>query len=362
MNDDAGSWSTATAWTAVEETTFLPPSGPEADGFARVVDVAGLADGGVVVLDGANRRVLSFDASGAQEFAVGGPGEGPGEFGVALFDLVVTPDARILVREGDSRLTSFTLEGVLLGTSALTPDVPGTLVKWKRHPDDSIVGRFWTPSSDQLFDYSFDGERVRPVLKFSYTSPEPTHTRDGLGITYLFLPVPLWTPLRSGGFAIANAQGTSVTVTDRDGTPLRRFTYSGWQPSEATEAFEASAREVWAQRQKARGVPEALAAQIPVEVGAPLTMTALMEGPESTLWVQRPAAPAQMRPESLGDLVANGLGSNEWDVFTSDGERLGLVRLPTTLHSAEIVGEMIFGVAEDDMGLQRVVRYRISLQ
>jgi hypothetical protein len=109
--------------------------------FDRATGSALLADGRVVVLDGGSREIRFFDADGVFLVAVGGEGEGPGEFRTptrlrrTLGDSIQIWDARM------ARLSFFDLHGDFLG-SRQVPPVPEEsmpLEEW-------LLGRNWIDS------------------------------------------------------------------------------------------------------------------------------------------------------------------------------------------------------------------------
>lgn len=77
------------------------------------MDVGILPDGGVVVLDMGNRRVLRFGPDGVYLGSFGGPGDGPGQFATPLF-LEVAGDRIYVLDSALNRVTAFDTAGVFL--------------------------------------------------------------------------------------------------------------------------------------------------------------------------------------------------------------------------------------------------------
>lgn len=77
------------------------------------MDVGILPNGGVVVLDMGNRRVLRFQADGVYLGSFGGPGDGPGQFVTPLF-LEVAGDRIYVLDSSLNRVTAFDTSGVFL--------------------------------------------------------------------------------------------------------------------------------------------------------------------------------------------------------------------------------------------------------
>jgi hypothetical protein len=113
MNSDRGLLGDTVPWRL---TQYLLVTGDQL--FDRqpavyAMDVGILPNGGVVVLDMGNRRVLRFQADGVYLGSFGGPGEGPGQFVAPLF-LEVTGERIYVLDTSLNRVTAFDTAGVFL--------------------------------------------------------------------------------------------------------------------------------------------------------------------------------------------------------------------------------------------------------
>ncbi len=118
------------AMTGAVLSTLTPPS----DGW-RPADVAVSEDGAVFVSDGAAGIVRRFDAQGAQDLAIGEPGDRLGQF-TSPSGLVIDTRGRyphLLVADRDGRIQAFDLDGRYLAVVARRLQEPVSL---------SIRGRF----------------------------------------------------------------------------------------------------------------------------------------------------------------------------------------------------------------------------
>jgi hypothetical protein len=144
-------------------------------GFSRVVDVE-ISDAGLVfVMDDQDRRIKVYDPEGVPIRTIGGPGGGPGEFGVMrefglLGDTLWVSDSR------NQRITLFSLTGELLttvptrGVEVAAIDAPGllaTIVPLRPRRDGFY-------SSNVRFSAGDD-----PVVPDSFLVPDLVFAADG---------------------------------------------------------------------------------------------------------------------------------------------------------------------------------------
>jgi hypothetical protein len=79
VNIGAATFESAPEWSFVPEPQFSIGGGVDGD-LAWVVSGVFLSDGRIAVVNGAASEVRVYDRAGAGHVAIGGPGEGPGEF------------------------------------------------------------------------------------------------------------------------------------------------------------------------------------------------------------------------------------------------------------------------------------------
>ena len=114
MNPSQGLLGDSIAW---ELTQYLLVAGDQLydrEPAVYALDVAITPNGGVVVLDAGNQRVLRFDERGVYLDWFGGAGDGPGQFVSPLF--IEAADSLIYVVDpGLNRLTAFDTSGIFVG-------------------------------------------------------------------------------------------------------------------------------------------------------------------------------------------------------------------------------------------------------
>lgn len=100
-----------------------------------------LDDGRLVVANQGSRQLRFFDEGGAYLFAIGGEGEGPGEFRYPSRIRKTGQDSLLVWDQGLQRVSFFDFQGDFLGSRMLLPTAevlfPG---------DEWLVGRFWVDS------------------------------------------------------------------------------------------------------------------------------------------------------------------------------------------------------------------------
>ena len=106
----------APVWTvrATPELTIGAVDGPPQYEFSGIVTAIRLADGRIVIADGASREIRFFGTDGRHQMSVGRRGNGPGEFPV-LRRVIRMPGDSILVFD-DRRITMITPAGTIAST------------------------------------------------------------------------------------------------------------------------------------------------------------------------------------------------------------------------------------------------------
>ena len=154
-----------------------------------------------VVADGMTDRVLAFSRDGAFQAAVGGPGDGPGEFRTPMA-LLELPDGNVLVADQTPRLTELGPDLALRGVHPL--DVP------------TFAGGL-TPSGDDVVLALWLGREAGDnFIHWNRTS--------GLGASFdpRGAPVPYWSPQ-----PLIVSRAADFVVADNMTYPLRRYGLDG---------------------------------------------------------------------------------------------------------------------------------------
>ncbi len=193
-----------------------PASGVASDAFEEIsritLDTAVVAtigrlnawlpqDDRVLVADGMTNRILSFGLDGTYQGAVGGPGEGPGEFQTP-YGLLEMPDGSILVSDFTSRLTE------------LTPDL--SLRAVHRISESFLIGALTRVGDDVVL-----GHWMSRGSGHNFVRWEPT---GGLGPTFDPRDDP---PPYCTERALIASRSSDVIVAQSMHYPLRRYTSDG---------------------------------------------------------------------------------------------------------------------------------------
>ncbi len=350
-------WTQGREWRVEEELRIGSAAsvGPDLFGEIRSFDVD--SSGRVFVLDGQAQEVRVFNREGVFLRTVGGRGEGPGEFTLAL-SVDLSPAGEIWVLGlGNGRVSMFDTLGAWLGsrppaTRAIILPYPGGFDRSGRY---NIAT--WLPDGDGIvtamkrFDQSFapiDTVWIPrdPMERRSFTifNEEGTPTMMVAApfqgnMSWRFSPAgTLWT-LLTGRYELAEiAPGGMV---------LRRVTIDH-EPLRVTAADR---------ERELRSLEEIAGEEVgwsDIPGGVPVSRPAVVSfvlDDEGNIWVERAA-------------VSDEDGGRAFDVFDPEGRYLGMLPLPFPLPLASnpepiIRDGVLHGVTSDESGVPYVVRARI---
>lgn len=350
-------WTPEMEWRVEEELRIGSAAnvGPDLFGEIRSFDVD--AWGRVFVLDGSAQEVRVFDREGVFLRTVGGRGEGPGEFTLAL-SVDLSPAGEIWVLGlGNGRVSMFDTLGTWLGSEP--PTTRAIILPYPGGFDSA--GRYniatWLPDGEAIatamkrFDQSFaliDTVRIPrdPVERRSFTifneqgTPTMTVAAPFEGsMSWRFSPAgTLWT-LLTGRYELAEMTpgGRVLRTVTVDHEPLR---VTGADRERALSSLaEIAGRELdWSD------IPGGMPGSRP-------TVVSFVLDDEGHVWVERAAA-------------AGEEGGRSFDIFDPEGRYLGVLRLPFPLPLASspepiIRDGVLHGVTSDESGVPYVVRARI---
>ena len=348
-------WDAETVWTVdpAPEVRIGLLEGELPYLFSNIAGVVVLTDGTIVVADGQSREVRFFDRSGRFQRAVGGEGEGPGEFD-NLASLYKCGGGLYTHDLWQRRITVWSLEGDLERTFVLNE--PGTdrgPYGYRCGPGGSFVVAGWG---------SLRGPPARPGASFDlYAQPAPLWLLDEEGQLSLELGeyvsserLRMINPLRGSGphpfgrsvvyalgadhIFIGSAERLEVEVYDRSGRLLRIMRGPDDELG-ITDSFLAEYRSA-----QLSGIDSVGRAQLE-EAGmlmppAMPAFTYFLLDTEGNLWVKRFHPPWEE--------------GNRWGVFSPDGEFYGDVDMPIGLEVMDITVDYVLGVTRDDLDVERV--------
>lgn len=369
-NPAEGIWTAGEAWTVEEELQIGVMDGDPELQFGSITGIDATPGGEIYVLDAQASRVRVFDAEGNLLRAFGQAGQGPGELSQAPAGLFLSGEGNLLVPDMmNQRVTRFTREGEASGSVPLD-FAAGIPMLFAAGPEGRLyqqVRRMTLPGMaeveggpvDLLYVLGDDGSvadtlaRMTPGESFSFGGGAPT--------IRIFAPENLWAVLGSGELVSGKNSTYSLDIRNPQGeltTILRRASTRRPVSESEQESFLRAIRSAW----EDAGMPPAMAAQLEQTVQFEDTwpaLAALLAGPGGTLWVQRVDPDNALDPAAFEDLQNLQFGSPAWDVFDAEGRYLGIVEMPERFTPRRVVGDLIYGVQTDELGVARVSRLRV---
>jgi len=358
----------AVAQNAPAERRLATPDAVLPHEFSQIRGARHLADGRVLVTDWIEEAVGVADFSRGTLTPLGRKGSGPHEYRLPTALVALPGDSTLLVDEGNARLAiiapnlrivrSFSSHrpGMNHGIVPRAADGMGRLYfeipAWAEPSNvrsDTVTVARWDPRTEKV-------ERLMRVKGITYRTRTNTP-----GLPYvIFAPRDGWQADRSGNIAVARSAGFRVEWRMADGsmvrgssTPYRPLTVTRRDRLDYVTRFMASA--VIADRGGTMApVPDAhrdakeIAAltdrQEYAPVRPPFTDRAPMIGPDGLLWVERSVPVGTPRV---------------YDRFDARGARRAAVVFPTGRRLLALGPAVLYAIATDDDGIERLERYRI---
>lgn len=339
-------------------------AGAAAEQFASVSDVRPLPGGGVAVLDRQAAELRLFSADGSWRATLGAKGEGPGEFQSPVRLEVLSGDTLAVFDPQPRRITRFAPDGTL-GRITTLAEMRARVSDGAFLPDGRFVGQSRLVSEGAT-PPSPGASLVRDttVLTLFDVEGTPVNTLDVLPgletVVHLEIAtnrVSIWR--RPTMFARANhlaVAGRSAWTSESDRFELRlRDIESGAlrrvvrAPQLQVPVTETIARDLFAravedaENAEMRKQTEDWQALSPRPELAP-AFDAFVADEQGRLWVR--------------SWSADGSGGRWW-VFREDGFLLGSVDVPTGLTITHVTCDAVWGVQQDELEVDHVVRYRL---
>ncbi len=368
-NTDRGIWSPSGQWTLEEELRVGTVEGDRNLMFGQVGMIGVDSEGNLYVMDSQAQRVQVFSADGAFLRTIGRGGSGPGELGQGVIFCLMAADDIIMIPDlANQRLNRFTTDGDVLPSSPLTFDngIPALF----RATDDGIIayqvrpmpmpGQATPPDSmDTILLLNTDGTPGDTVMRFK--SGETVTMRGGAPRITFYSPEPAWD--------ITNDDRVLFGVSDSyrfgiysSGEPERIIT-KPFERQPVTENDQQAVISFMEQRAIAQGAPPQALQQLRSIMGFGEYMpafSAILSGPQETIWVQHIQSAGDLSEEELADFdITQDAGAPEWDVFDADGRYLGVVTMPPRFTPRGFHGDKMYGVWRDELDVQYVTRMRI---
>lgn len=325
---------------------------PPEELFQNVRGAVQMTDGRIAVVNGGSSEVIVFDAQGRHVFTAGGEGDGPAELRFPRLLPATRYDSLVLA--GSSRVSVMTLDGSIrrvgsYGSRDLLRGVAfGRVIYHTFFSAGERVPRS-QPRPDAvelgLLDAS-NGHRI-PLSRYEYVTTYIRVVGEGRQRPYFM-------PLRRGLTVVPTTAGVIVVVGNErtlqrfgaDGTLTDSVTLPlGFRPVTDDDIARAIQREV--DRRRPDELPDLreILEQLPY--------------PDHLPFVER------MIPDETGGLwikVFPGypeLEGSNWLALDGDAEAVGRVAVPDTLDLTHVGRDFVLGTVRDELGVQRVVRYRL---
>ena len=379
-NPRDGVWTRATAWRVERDLAIGTITGSPEYQFGRVVDVEVGPNGRIYALDQMAAQVRAFDSDGEYLFSFGGLGEGPGELSNhdPLGALAVLADSAgdlLVVDRASNRLNRFTGDGEGLGYVSLEVEsgtvepIASAILPNGDHAVHRVVRDTW---NGVLRVDSRDGRTLDTLLTFPLQPSAWGLTRqDAQGRTKALMHSPLWAILPGGRLVAGRSDQSSFRVWGADKRlemVVRRHEENPILSESDQERYMDRLLEIWETMFRDEGEPEEWIEEeirrgrgvyIPPE-RLP-AVTGFAAGPEGTIWVRGARPPELMTSHVLyARPPVREFWSRNWEVFSARGRWLGTVVLPARFTLYRIRGRDLYGVEEDDLDVQRVVRLQLQ--
>ena len=357
----------------VPEITIGMLDGPEEYLFGRIWSLA-VNDGGTVyVLDRLEQHVRVFDSLGVYLETLGRRGEGPGEFSSAEA-ISVLPDGRLAVRDPENQRVAVFGPG------------PGETAEWRYAAGAYTRSPLFADARGRTYLLASDQDRLREVGLIMQiivlgpdgtpldTLPEPSSDYQppfvraeapGILVSYgvPFTPRFHWTVHPSGHFLTGLSSDYRIDLARDDGVLRIKRSRDPVPASTAERAYQRE-RVVGSIRRSLPGWDwdgPAIPSHKPF-------FQELLAGRDGRIWVRlwtegRPVDNVDHDPDDPGSLPVIWEEETRYDVFEPDGTYLGVVVAPdelSTFPAPVFDGDRVWAVTADELGVERVVRYRIS--
>lgn len=346
-------------WTVDPEPVVVvgEVEGPEAYRFGDVLEARFLDSLRFLVADWQPRSVKLYDLDGAHLRTIGRPGEGPGEFAHLTGIWVPHPDTIRVLDLRAPRLSTFLRDGTLVGEVGVRPE--------EGHPDH-LVGIL--PSGATVVGWANfgrgDGPIVPDTLTYAFFGADGHYggrIADVPGTRRYASPdVAGPVGLRSHPFTtrgMARVVGDSLLYTDgrvsatlwsRNGDRVRSFELPDRSPApvEARKALSEA---------RARNGEETDLSGVPAMDSIPRVSQLLWDPSARRLWA-KVFDPATDSPWAPGRLRGTG---GRWLVLELDGVPVAEARLPAGFELEDVRGDLLVGVYQDELGVERVAVHRV---
>ncbi len=346
--------------------------------FGRITSLAVASDGTIYVVDAQVPELRAYGPDGVFKSIIGGPGEGPGEIKGPDGGLAVLSDGRVLVRDpGNARIQVYAASGDPLDTWPIRGGFNMSTPFHQTAADEVHAMIILDPEAD-FSDWQMGWVRMGSdgvpgdtlVPPDTYEAPRlEARSEEGdnrsISINSVpFSPGEQWAIHVDGYFVHGVSTDYRIDIL-KPGAPLRIERVYEPVPVMRGEKAEAEANTIrnmrftqpdW--RWNGPAIPDEKPAFRDIKVGR-----------DGRIWIQISAAGIEADdpdydpsdPESIEDRWSEPVA---FDVFEADGEYLGRVvtEMGFSMSPSPVFGsDHVWATTRDELGVQRVVRFRISV-
>lgn len=320
--------------------------------FSQITGVRLFPDGGFAVSEFSSRAIRVYDAEGRYVVPMGGPGEGPGEFGDINHLAVVPPDTLLAYDVSTLRLTRFLRDGTLLGTTSFEPAGGWPEVFLGTYADGGAAVASLVPpprgGSEIVPDRMVIGRYAADGSLMAVVDTVPGIRRVGGAAVVPFSPfMHAW--LLDDTVYVTDGTEPVVDVLGADGQVVRQIRLSIPRP-DLDEAWEVLRAEL-AARDRSEWI-EDLAPGV-AEEPVPVISESMVDS-DGRIWLKH-YEPATDAAHLRSGAMAGGL----WTVVERDGRVVAEAELPDGFAPMDATGRSVLGIHRDDLGVERVRVYEL---
>lgn len=351
-------------WTFVQELRVGAIEGGDSITLGRIEDIGVDDQGRIFAADVMGAHVLVYDPAGRFIRRIGRSGRGPGEFREPM-RLLLREDTLLVWDPVAWRITRFDTSGTVLGTTA-----PPRPAQFGQVPDVRFT------AAGGLMQLGFDryqtgletalGNRARAVVRgpnsierWDDSAPSWEVLTEVAGLeVYVdmeagriqdvaFARRPLWAPAANGDVWHTDSGEYTVSRFTPDGARICTLALNLQNPpvtaAERDAYYQGADLTAPTPERVARAQRDREALPVPAEKPPLARLLVAADGP---VWVGRTPA------------TGPSADSAEWDVLDPAGAWLAVSRLPIGFIPHRVVGERVYGVERDSLGVNYVAVYR----
>jgi hypothetical protein len=262
---------------------------------------------------------------------------------------IVVPDLQL------QRITEFAPDGAVLAVESMAGAGRAELVyalEWRRYSQGGLVARLLSDTEDRVVRI------YRATRDTLYAQSVPR--REAFS---LLGPSVVWNTDAVGRIITTRSDAFEVRVWDPENEELERIVRREQARRELSDEDVEHLEHLIIADGEALGVPAAerreMFARMQLPSYAPV-VSAVHVSPSGQYWLQRALPVTAMGRGALRVASVEEVGSAEWEVLSLEGQPQEIVVLPEEFTAQRFADQWIYGIVEDDLGVQSVGRVAIE--